>query len=345
MQTTSLASVQHPMPRLYRPLAHEHSSQSTSRVAALARKHLPGAFFYPFESHESIQSVVLPAPFDSPCRHDSTILICSCELVANASIMARDQISESKLVHVNRPGKIPCSEFDAIVTARYEVANSDEEMTNVVSSPLSLHDVTSQRLNSHAEQQPCDDIIALQSPRLALFLGEPGVACQEFWSDAGAARLSQQLASIAGSDGSVVIIASSCTPDTFALRLQRLLASKLGLNRVIYEDGSSRARHLFLLATSDGIVITGDCLVTVSEAVTAVSAPIALVGVGSSPESERLANSLAFAGRVSHLNDANCAAFRASMDSRRTASELNVSMAGDGDIDGVAAAVWATILP
>lgn len=347
VQTASLASVHHPMPRLYRPLASDCSTQSEPRAVALARKHLPSALLFPFESREP-QSVLLPAPFDHQSSPYSTIVISSTELVARQSLIARDRISNSKLIHISLPRKIPHSEFDAIVAAAYEKGgghDEDGQEKNVITSPLALHDVTSQRLNSHAEQQPCHDILALQSPRLALFLGEPGVLGPELWSDAGASRLSQQLTSIAGSDGSVVVVASSSTPDAFVRRLQRMLTANLGQDRVMYDDGSSRARHLFLLATSDGIVISADCLMTVSEAVTAVSAPLALVGVGSSTESYHLAHSMASAGRVLLLNDSNCASFRVGVESRRTAPiELNGSKGDERGILRVAAAVWNTIL-
>lgn len=348
VQTASLDAIQHPMPRLFRPFADESASTARLTLARLARSYLPTAIAGPVASLTTSPTAPLPAPFSSLGDQSCTLVIAAGPAVTLPALSTHKEMLGSKVVHVQSPVGVPDSQFDAIVAASYEFAPGTLRSENVVTTSLALHDVTSQRLAAHAAKQPCDDIRALQTPRLAILLGGPESVLSrgKFWTDEGASRLARQIASVVGSTGSAVITASDRTPDSFALRLQRRLVSKLGASRVIYDEGSSRARYLFILATSDALVVTADSLIMMSEAVSSVSAPIAMAGSAGSPQSQRLVESLVSAGRAAILDDAYVGTLRARLGQRTTAVDTGAfrERSDTTGADDAAADVWKVLL-
>jgi mitochondrial fission protein ELM1 len=343
VQTASLAAIQHPMPRLFRPLSQAPSSQLTSGPVDTARRYLPSAVANIFSRQSVRGSAALPAPFNEPGDQSRTLVLASGPRVSLSALQARDQLPGSRVIHVQCPTAAEYRRFDAIVSPSFEVPPGSSIVENVITSSHSLHDITPGRLAAHAARQPADDILALPRPRLSMLLGGPRASrlrsVSDFWTYEGASRAAGQLASIVGPNGSVVMTVTQRTPDSFALRLQRELVAQLGTSRVMYDDGSLRSRYLFLLATSDALVVTADSAMMISEALASKGAPVALVGPPDSPQLERFTKSLAEAGSVVFLDDERCDAFRANL-GRHVGSAEEDKDGGFLEVDRVASDVW-----
>jgi mitochondrial fission protein ELM1 len=301
IRTDSLAAVQHPMPRLFRLLPEDPVRR---QIALHARR----IFFAPhigqLVPHSLVTCKAIPSPFDNPDNVDGdwskTIVMAAGSAPSAAAIMYRDAMPGARLVQVLLPTRRPAAlaRFDVVVTPAHDFSPGEAIPENVVQTKGSLHDISAPRLDAHAERYPSEDVLALPRPRVAVLLGGPrgGLwrrGASELWNDAAATRLASSVAALAGSSGSVVLTVSRRTPPSFALRLQRELGKALGgSSRVLYDDGSLRSRYLFLLASSDALVVTGDSTNMISEAIVS-DAPVFIAGSSGSKRLDRFTDVLA----------------------------------------------------
>jgi mitochondrial fission protein ELM1 len=301
VSTRSLAAVQHPMPRLFRPLPEDPVRRQLAQQAGRL-------FLAPLVGHlvptRFAATAPAPAPFNAPNvaggDWSSTLIVIAGTAPSAAGILTRDAMPGAKLVQVLLPTRrvSALGRFDVVVTPAHDFAPGEVIPGNVLQTTGALHDISASRLDSHAKRSPSVDVLALPRPRISVLLGGPRgrrflpSQFSGIWTDAEAAILAGRVAALAGSSGSVVLTVSRRTPPSFALRLQRQLFKNLGgSERVLYDDGSLRSRYLFILASSDALVVTGDSANMLSEA-TASDALVFIAGLSGSKRLDRYIDAL-----------------------------------------------------
>jgi uncharacterized protein len=332
VRAESLTAVRHPMPRLFRPLPGGLAQLSATRLAGVAFMCLPPGAARRAVPPGLVAGSALPPPYNAEGNFSNTLILAAGSAASAPALVARDRLLGSRLIQVLHPRRA-VDQFEVVVTPAHDFAPGADVPDNVVTTAGSLHDISRERLAAHASEHPCEDVLALPSPRITVLLGGPrGLRSRLYtWSDAGASHMASQAASHAGAAGSVVVTVSRRTPAAFALRLQRQLVSRLGTARVLYDDGTRRARYLYLLATSDALVVTADSVNMLSEAA-ASPARLLVAGSSGSRRLDRFCKHLVDSGRAEVLG-------RAADGTRRR----GVGPAGGDsvvEVDQVAAAVW-----
>jgi uncharacterized protein len=290
----SLTAVGVPMPRLFRPLPAGLVGRLVSRIAGDVFLSIPTSARSTLLAGRIVAGEELPSPFNDPASDFSdTIIIAAGSATAAAAIVRRQQMPNSKLIKFLHPrGELKL--FDVVVTPSHDFEPNASLPDNVVTTKGSLHDIALDKLASHQSSSPSEDILALPRPRVTALLGGPRAHLlhrSRGWSNSDAAQLSRMLAGLAGAQGSVLLTISRRTPPAFGRRLQLELHTLMGMKRVLFDDGALRSRYLYLLATSDALVVTRDSVNMISEAM-ASNAQLFVAGYSGSTRLERFISNL-----------------------------------------------------
>lgn len=341
VRAASLSAVQHPMPRLFRPLPDGGLRLQATRAAGLAflssglaRRALPASL---------VAGNPVPAPFDAATGDFSRTLIVAAGSAASApALLAHGRMRGSKMIQLLHPRR-SLELFDVVVAPEHDFSSGAAVPENVVTTYGSLHDINRSRLKAHAEKNPCEDILALASPRVGVALGGPrgSLGWSDGWDDTAAMQMAADVAELAGADGSVVITVSRRTPQRFTVRFQRELVRRFGSSRVLFDDGTLRSRYLFILATSHKLVVTADSVNMLSEAV-ASGQPVFIAGKSRSSRVAQFCRSLVGSGLAKELGRP-CSALRAAGGleaAAPTVPKANGLADGLTQVDRVAGSVW-----
>jgi mitochondrial fission protein ELM1 len=161
------------------------------------------------------------------------------------------------LAHVQDP-RASAGEFDLIVAMRHDAVQGP----NVIRVATALHDVTPERLAGAAADWR-DRLARLPRPLIGVILGGPAGAASRFGVEEGRALLQQTLALKAACGGSLAVVPSRRTPEAVIA----LFAEAEARDPAIWtwrREGDNP--YLGVLALADRLVVTGDSVSMVSEA-------------------------------------------------------------------------------
>ncbi|MFO1102070.1 MAG: mitochondrial fission ELM1 family protein [Methylocystis sp.] len=213
------------------------------------------------------------APFAPPDPRDARAYAPPCPDIAIAAgrrtIPALQRLKRASgertfTVYVNRPAN-GLGAADLIIAPRHDGLSGD----NVLSPLTPANRLKPERL-AQARAAPDPRVAALPRPRVALLIG--GDSRHGAYGAARIAELAQIAASLLASGRSVMATASRRTP----VALRDALKKTLGAPRGFFWDGERENPYLSMLAGADAILVTGDSVNMVGEAV-ATCAPVYVV--------------------------------------------------------------------
>ncbi len=167
-------------------------------------------------------------------------------------------------VYVNRPAN-GLGAGDLIVAPRHDGFSGG----NVVTPLTPANRITPERL-ADARAAPDPRIAALPRPRVALIVG--GDSRHGAYGATHIAELEHIAASLLASGRGVMATASRRTPLALRETLRRVLVAPRGF----FWDGEGENPYLSMLANADAIIVTGDSVNMVGEAI-AAAAPVYVV--------------------------------------------------------------------
>ncbi len=177
----------------------------------------------------------------------------------------------TRYVHVGRPWAA-LNSFDLVITTpQYRVPSRPNVLNNI----LTLHGVTSQRLDQ-ARLEWESTFAALPRPRLAVIVG----------GDSGPFSLGQQAASRLGREtsqlaraqgGSLLVTTSSRTSVAAVAALQSSITGPNYFHH--WQSGDSANPYMGILAWADRLIVTGDSIAMLSEAC-ATGKPVRMFDLG-----------------------------------------------------------------
>lgn len=218
----------------------------------------------------------------------------------------------ARLVHCMRPGVAGTARFDLLVLGRHD---SPPEAPNVLPILGATHRVSPARL-AQAREEWAAALGPLPAPRVALLLGGP--VRGEGMDPAAAAAIGRQ---VAGFAGSVLATASRRT----GAAATRALAAALGaVPHRLYAWGDAGPNpYAGFLAWADTLVVTGDSVSMLSEALV-TAAPLFVADPGGlGPRHRALRESLCAAGQARPLSAAPAPFIRTPLDeTARVAAEI-----------------------
>lgn len=336
VRAASLGAVSHPMPRLFRPLPMSCASRKLSRLCGMMFLASPMTVAGRILPESFVAGAPFPPPFDRDSDGWKTVIIAAGSATAPCAVLRKKQLCGAKLVQVLHP-RCSLHHFDAVVTLAHDFPDGSQIPPNCITSAGSLHDLDAERLARHATRNPVSELADADRPHVALLLGGPRgfVSRLMHWRDKDATELAKQIADVTCHKGTVVISVSRRTPLAFTVRLQRVLGSILGVERVIFDDGRSRNRYLSLLGSSDAIIVTADSVNMLSEA-SATNAPVFIAGSVRSRRLRRFHAEQIERGNVRPLQGGVTIPFDGKESGSGHASEGLRSL----EVDRVARAVW-----
>ncbi|HSD93758.1 MAG TPA: mitochondrial fission ELM1 family protein [Methyloceanibacter sp.] len=226
---------------------------------ALKRVHVTGAMrlippqlqiYLPRE--RLLRSVASSEPLSAPWPR----LVISAGRRSAPIALAVKRSSGAFALHILNP-KLPARRFDLIAAP----AHDDLQAPNVIATAGSVHRVTAARLTEAAKRFEAV-IASLPKPRVAVLLG--GASRAFSFKPRDAAELGAKLAELArGSGGSLLVTPSRRTPADALAAFSHAVA---GVPHTIW-DGSGDNPYFGFLALADVIVVTGDSVNMVTEAV------------------------------------------------------------------------------
>ncbi|CCJ05539.1 Conserved hypothetical protein [Methylocystis sp. SC2] len=178
--------------------------------------------------------------------------------------LKRDSGGRTFTVYLNRPASGPRA-ADLIVAPRHDGLRA----ANVFSPLTPANRITPERLAA-ARAAPDPRIAALPRPRIALIVG--GDSRHGAYGAAHIAELAHIAASLLASGRGVMATASRRTPTALRERLRGALVAPSGF----FWDGEGENPYLSMLANADAIIVTGDSVNMVGEAIATV-APVYVV--------------------------------------------------------------------
>jgi mitochondrial fission protein ELM1 len=196
------------------------------------------------------------------------VISCGRKAAKAAIAVKRASGGRTLLVHIQNP-LAPLSEFDLVIPMRHDPV---PKRRNVVPIDLALHDVTPEVL-AEAGEQWRGRFEALPRPLTGVLLGG-STKRHPFTLQQGRA-LVERLKALRG-EGGLAITASRRTPEAVKALLTEAFAGNAG---VFLWDGTGDNPYRGILALSDRLVVTGDSVSMVSEAV-ATGHPVAVFELG-----------------------------------------------------------------
>jgi mitochondrial fission protein ELM1 len=178
--------------------------------------------------------------------------------------LKRDSGGRTFTVYVNRPAN-GSGAADLIIAPRHDGLSG----ANVFSPLTPANRITPERLAA-ARAAPDPRIGALPGPRVAMLIG--GDSRRGVYGARDIAELTQIAASLLAAGRSVMATASRRTPPALRDALAQALAAPGGF----LWDGAGDNPYFSMLATADAIIVTGDSVNMVGEAV-ATAAPVQVV--------------------------------------------------------------------
>jgi uncharacterized protein len=178
--------------------------------------------------------------------------------------LKRDSGGRTFTVYLNKPANGPGA-ADLIVAPRHDCLGA----ANVFSPLTPANRITPERLAA-ARAAPDPRIAALPRPRIALIVG--GDSRHGAYGAAHIAELTHIAASLLASRRGVMATTSRRTPTALRERLRRALVAPSGF----FWDGEGENPYLSMLANADAIIVTGDSVNMVGEAI-ATAAPVYVV--------------------------------------------------------------------
>jgi mitochondrial fission protein ELM1 len=192
------------------------------------------------------------------------------------------------LVHVQDP-RGGAEAFDLIVA----MAHDDLGGANVIQVATALHDVTPERLTAAAEAWRAR-LSTLPRPLVGLIVGGPAGAGGPFGAEQGGRLLERALAMKAQAGGGLVIVPSRRTPQDVVA----LFAEAQAKDPSVWAWGREGDNpYLGVLALADRLVVTGDSVSMVSEAL-ATPHPVEVAVGQLRPRHQAFLNTLAARGLV-----------------------------------------------
>lgn len=216
----------------------------------------------------------------------------------------------ARLVHCMRPG-FGAARFDLLVIGQHD---APKPAPNILPILGAAHRISPERLA--AARAEFAALAALPAPRIALLMGGPPRAEGMDAQVAGAIT-----AKVAGFAGSVLASASRRTGSPAEAAMAAALA---GHPHQLFRWGDAPPNpYAGFLASADQVVVTGDSVSMLSEAL-ATSGPVFIADPGGlGPRHQRLAQSLIAAGQARDLAAAPAPFQRAALDeSGRVAAEI-----------------------
>lgn len=216
----------------------------------------------------------------------------------------------ARLVQCMRPG-FGDARFDLLVLGRHD---DPAPAGNVLPILGATHRVSAAKLA--AARQEFAALAELPSPRVALLLGGP--VRGEGMAPEVAAAIGRQVAGFAGS------VMASASRRTGPAATEALAAALAGVPHSLYRWGDALPNpYLGFLAQADAVVVTGDSVSMLSEAL-ATGAPLLIADPGGlGPRHRRLGDSLIAAGAARRLGDGPASTSQAPLDeTARVASEI-----------------------
>lgn len=216
-------------------------------------------------------------------------VVVSCGRKAAKAAIAVKRASGGKTlaVHIQHP-LAPPSEFDLIIPMRHD---PPIEGPNVVPIDLALHDVTPQVLAKAAEAWR-ERFAGLPRPLTGVLLGGT-TKRHEFTVEQGRA-LTERLKALRA-EGGLAITPSRRTPEPVKALLREAFADDTG---AFLWDEAGDNPYRGILALSDRLVVTGDSVSMVSEAV-GTGRPVAVFDLGGGRRHQRFIANLVERGVVS----------------------------------------------
>lgn len=178
--------------------------------------------------------------------------------------LKRDSGGRTFTVYLNTPANGPGA-ADLIIAPRHDCLRA----ANVFSPLTPANRITPERLAA-ARAAPDPRIAVLPRPRMALIVG--GDSRHGAYGAAHIAELAHIAASLLASGRGVMGTASRRTPTALRERLRRALVAPSGF----FWDGERENPYLSMLANADAIIVTGDSVNMVGEAI-ATAAPVYVV--------------------------------------------------------------------
>jgi mitochondrial fission protein ELM1 len=177
--------------------------------------------------------------------------------------LKRDSGGRTFTVYVNRPAN-GCGAADLIIAPRHDGLRG----ANVFSPLTPANRITPERLAA-ARAAPDPRIVALPRPRVALLVG--GDSRRGAYGAREISELTQIAASLLAAGRSVMATVSRRTPAA----LRDALAQALAPGGFLWDGGGDNP-YLSMLANADAIIVTGDSVNMVGEAI-ATAAPVHVV--------------------------------------------------------------------
>ncbi|GGG26609.1 hypothetical protein GCM10010964_13180 [Caldovatus sediminis] len=208
----------------------------------------------------------------------------------------------ARTVHCMRPGP-GAARFDLLVLGRHD---APREAPNLLPVLGAVHRVTAARL-AEARAEWAEALTLLPSPRVALLLGGPSRAVG--LDPAVAAALGARVAGFAGS------VLATASRRTGAAATEALSAAISSVPHRLYRWGEMGPNpYLGFLAWADAVVVSGDSVSMISEAL-AGTAPVFIADLGvSGARQRRLHESLYAAGQARPIEAAPAPFRRAPLD-------------------------------
>lgn len=218
------------------------------------------------------------------------VVSCGRKAAKAAIAVKRASGGRTLAVHIQHP-LAPPSEFDLIVPMRH-----DPPLTgaNVVPIDLALHDVTPEALAIAADNWGAR-FRELPRPLTGVLLG--GSTKRHPFTMEQGRTLAEQLKRLR-SEGGLAITPSRRTPEEVKAALREAFAEDAG---VFLWDEAGENPYCGILALSDRLVVTGDSVSMVSEAV-ATGHPVAVFELGGGRRHRRFIHNLVKRGIVSLLD-------------------------------------------
>jgi mitochondrial fission protein ELM1 len=218
----------------------------------------------------------------------------------------------ARLVHCMRPG-FGAGDFDLLVLGKHD---QPRDATNILPILGACHRMSQARLD--AARQDWAALAALPTPRIALLVGGPVRA--EGMDPARAAALGAEVAGFAGS------VLATASRRTGTAATEALAASLAGVPHRLHRWGDPGPNpYAGFLAWADAVVVTGDSVSMLSEAL-ATAAPVFIADPGGlGPRHLRLHGGLIAAGQAKMLAAAPTPFDRPKLDeAARVAAEIRV---------------------
>jgi mitochondrial fission protein ELM1 len=209
------------------------------------------------------------------------VVSCGRKAAKAAIAVKRASGGRTLLAHIQHP-LAPASEFDLIIPMRHDPPIAGD---NVVPIDLALHDVTPEVL-AEAAKAWRDRFAELPRPLTGVLLG--GATKRHPFTVEQGRALAGRLKALRA-DGGLVITPSRRTPDEVRAVLREAFASDPG---VWLWDETGDNPYRGILALSDRLVVTGDSVSMVSEAV-ASGRPVAIFELGGGKRHRRFVSNLA----------------------------------------------------